>query len=297
VTGVVITGATGFVGIHLTTMLEECGAEVVPFAGDICDLDSLRSEIAAARPEAIVHLAALASVAQTWRSERSVWDVNATGTVNLLIAAGDAAPDARLVIVSSAEVYGIVPESRQPIGELEPIAPRSPYGVSKAAAEIAAMQSPLDVVIARPFNHIGPGQDARFAIASFCSQIAEIERGNGPAVIEVGNLSARRDLIDVRDVVEAYRLLIRPGGQSGPFNIASGKSHAIGDVLDRLLSLAHVPIETAVDEGRLRPSDVPQLCGDASRLQAAVGWRPLIDLHQTLSDTLEFYRTRAHSAD
>ena len=289
-TRVLVTGASGFAGTHLTALLASHGDEVVPLACDIRELNEVRAAVSAARPRAIVHLAALASVAEAWSAERAVWDVNATGTVNLLLAAQDAALDARILIVSSAEVYGIVAEERQPITEQEPIRPRSPYGASKAAAEIAALTSPLDVAVVRPFNHIGPGQDTRFAIPSFCAQIAEIERGNQPPQIAVGNLSARRDVCDVRDVVEAYRLLLRRGGPHGPFNIASGEAHAVGDLLERLLALARVPITVATDPGRLRPSDVPLLCGDATGLRAAVGWAPARDLPQTLSDTLAFYR-------
>jgi GDP-4-dehydro-6-deoxy-D-mannose reductase len=289
-TRVLITGAAGFAGSHLSALLETGGSEITSFSGDIRDLDVLREEIAAAQPTAIAHLAGLASVAQAWGAERGVWDVNATGTLNLLLAARDAAPAARVLIVSSAEVYGSVPESRHPIDEDEPLAPLSPYGVSKVAAELVAAQSPLDVAIARPFNHLGPGQDTRFAIPSFCAQIASIERGTQPARIEVGNLSARRDFSDVRDVVEAYNLLLRPGGPRGPFNIASGEAHAIGEILERLLALARVTIEVSVDEGRLRPSDVPALCGDATRLRDATGWAPSHPFERTLADTLEYYR-------
>lgn len=292
---VLITGAAGFAGTHLTARLTSHGDEVVAFAGDIRDLDVLRDAISGAQPSAIAHLAGLASIAETWGAERTVWDVNATGTLNLLLAARDTAPGARVLIVSSAEVYGVVPEERQPIAEDEPIAPHSPYGLSKAAAEIIAVQSPLDVAIARPFNHIGPGQDTRFAIPSFCAQIAEIERGGRPPRIEVGNLSAERDVSDVRDVAEVYRLLLRPGAPRGPFNIASGTAHVIGDLLGRLLALATVPIAIEIDKSRLRPSDVPVLCGDATRVRKALGWAPVRDLDQTLVDTLEFYRAQGGS--
>jgi GDP-4-dehydro-6-deoxy-D-mannose reductase len=289
-TTVLITGAAGFAGTHLTAVLEEGGVEVTALSGDVRELDVLREQIAAARPDAIAHLAGLASVAQAWGAERAVWDVNATGTLNLLLAARDVAPGARVLIVSSAEVYGSVPEARHPIGEDEPLVPLSPYGVSKVAAELVAAQSPLDVAIARPFNHLGPGQDTRFAIPSFCAQIASIERGAQPPRIEVGNLSARRDFSDVRDVVDAYRMLLEPGGPRGPFNIASGTAHAVGEILDRLLALARVPIEVVVDESRLRPSDVPALCGDATRLRDALGWVPTHPLERTLADTLEYHR-------
>ena len=158
---VLITGAAGFAGTHLTELLEAHGDDVVPLAGDIRDLDALQAAIAGAQPDAIAHLAALSSVAEAWGAERAVWDVNATGTLNLLLATRDAAPGARVLIVSSAEVYGFVPDDRQPIGEDEALAPHSPYGLSKAAAELVASQSPLDVAIARPFNHIGPRQDTQ----------------------------------------------------------------------------------------------------------------------------------------
>ena len=294
-TCVFVTGGSGFAGSHLCARLEDMGDEITRFEGDVRDLDSLRDALRAARPESVAHLAAASSVSQAWGDERSVWDINATGTLNLVLAVRDVAAHARVLVVSSAEVYGIVPAERQPIVESEPLAPYSPYGLSKAAADLIAMQSSLDVAVVRPFNHIGPGQDSRFAIASFCAQIARIERSESPPTIKVGNLDARRDLSDVRDVVEAYRLLLAPSGPRGPLNVASGQAHRMGDVLDSLIALASCPIETAIDAQRFRPSDVPLLCGDASRLASATGWAPGFTLARTLADTLDAAR-RAASA-
>ena len=289
-TGVFMTGAAGFVGTHFCALLAKHDVSVTPFSGDVRELAVLEAAIKDARPSAVVHLAGASSVSQAWMSARTVWDVNATGTLNLLLAVKSAAAAARVLVVSSAEIYGIVPAERQPICEHEPLAPRSPYGVSKAAADLVASQSALDVAVVRPFNHIGPGQDSRFAIASFCSQIALIERGESPPTIKVGNLDAHRDLSDVRDVVEAYRLLLAPHGPRGPFNVASGQAHRIGEVLGSLIALARRPIEIEIDKQRLRPSDVPLLCGNAARLAIATGWAPIYTLANTLADTLDAAR-------
>ena len=288
---VLVTGADGFVGQHLCAAL--LGAGVHPFAlsGDIRDQESIVRQLDAAEPDAIVHLAALASVADSWSARSEVWDVNATGTNTLVSAVRERAPRARMLAVSSAEVYGIVPEIEQPIAESHAAAPRSPYAVSKLAAEATVLHSGLDAVVARPFPHLGPGQDERFAIASFAAQIARIERGDQDPVLRVGNLDARRDLLDVRCVAEAYVAVLQ-GTLTGLVNVASGVAWRIGDVLDRLLSLATVPIMIEIDPARLRPADVPLLAGDATRLREATGWRPRRSLDETLSDTLETFRRK-----
>jgi GDP-4-dehydro-6-deoxy-D-mannose reductase len=287
-----VTGANGFVGPHALARLRADGIETREFEGDIRDEAVCLAQVRGAAPDAVLHLAAIASVADAWRRPGIVREVNVGGTQNLLAAVATAAPGARVLLVSSAEVYGAVPEQDQPIAEDAPLDPRSPYAESKVEAEAVARASPVDTVIARPFPHIGPGQDERFAIASFAGQIAAIEAGEAPPEIRVGNLDARRDLSDVRSIVGAYSLLLRAPGAAGAYNACSGRAHRIGDVLAQLLALSDVEIEVVVDPERLRPADIPLLCGDPTRIEHELGWSPTYTLEQTLADTLSSFRRR-----
>jgi GDP-4-dehydro-6-deoxy-D-mannose reductase len=287
-----VTGSNGFAGRHALARLAADGIEAYELEGDIRDAGSCLAQVRAAAPDAVLHLAAIASVADAWRQPELVHDVNVGGTRNLLDAVASEAPRARVVLVSSAEVYGAVAEADQPIAEDTPLRPLSPYAESKVEAEALARAAGLTVVIARPFPHIGPGQDERFAIASFASQIAAIERGEGPPVIRVGNLDARRDVSDVRSIVAAYSLMLSSPEASGVYNVCSGHAERIGDLLGRLLALSDRPIEVVTNADRLRPSDIPLLWGDGSRIEDGLGWRPDRSLEQTLADTLDFFRTR-----
>lgn len=287
-----VTGAGGFAGRHAVERLRAAGVETFAFEGDIRDADACLGQVRASRPDAVLHLAAISSVADAWRRPDVVTDVNVGGTRNLLDAVAAAAPAARFVLVSSAEVYGAVPEGDQPIGEDAPLRPLSPYASSKLDAEAAAHASGVETVIARPFPHIGPGQDDRFAIASFAHQIASIEHGDAPPVLRVGNLEARRDLSDVRCIADAYLSLLGSPDASGTYNVATGRAERIGDVLDTLLRLSDREIEIAEDPDRLRPADIPLLCGDPARIAHDLGWRANRPLEQTLLDTLTFFRER-----
>jgi GDP-4-dehydro-6-deoxy-D-mannose reductase len=279
-----VTGADGFVGRHAVERLQAADIETVSFTGDVRDAATCLAQVRDARPDAILHLAAIASVADAWRNPDAVSEVNVGGTRNLLAAVAEAAPDARFLLVSSAEVYGAVPEQEQPIDESAPPRPPSPYATSKLEAEALARASAVDTVIARPFPHIGPGQDTRFAIASFASQIAGIERGAEP-LLRVGNLDARRDLSDVRDVVGAYLALLT-GTTPGPYNVCSGRAVRIGDVLSSLLAQAEREIEVRPDPDRMRPADIPLLLGSPARIERDLGWRAERPLEQTLHDIL-----------
>jgi GDP-4-dehydro-6-deoxy-D-mannose reductase len=287
-----VTGANGFAGRHAVERLHAAGVETFAFAGDVRDPAACLAEVRAARPDAVLHLAAISSVADAWRHPERVPAVNVGGTQNLLAAVADAAPGARFVLASSAEVYGAVPEAAQPIGEDTVLRPLSPYAESKVAAEAAARASAVDTVIARPFPHIGPGQDERFAIASFARQIAAIERGESPPVLRVGNLEARRDLTDVRCIADAYVALLRASEVTGPYNVSTGRAHRIGDVLAALLDLSECEIEIVEDPDRLRPADIPLLCGNPARIARDLGWRADRPLGGTLLDTLAFFRER-----
>ena len=277
---VLVTGPGGFVGGHLRT---ELGEAFVPFDGDVLDAAAVASAIRDTQPSALVHLAAESSVAASWEDAFRAWRVNVEGTVNVLEAARRERPRARVLYPSSSEVYGNA--GRFPTPEDEPVAPISPYATTKAAAELACALPGLDVVVARATNHEGPGRDDRFAVGSWTRQIARLEAEGGGTLL-VGDLSAERDLTDVRDVCRAYRLLLDPSVPPGTYNVASGHSIPMKRVVELIVKLARVPVQVERDESRLRPADIARLCGDPSRLRAATGWRPEIPLEQTLADTL-----------
>lgn len=287
---VLITGADGFVGSHLRAALDRRGLETIAASADVRDAAALARELQETRPDAVAHLAAIASVAGAWGREREVWEVNALGTLNLVLAVREHAPAARLLAVSSAEVYGSIGDEEGPVDEDRRLAPASPYGRSKAAAEIACARDDLDIVIARPFPHAGPGQAEAFAIPSFAGQIARIEAGVAPPVLSVGNLAARRDFTDVRCVVDAYAQLLEQRGGPRVVNVASGTAHSMQSVLDRLLGLSTAAIVVEPDPARMRPADIPLLVGSAQRLAEATGWRPTRTLDETLADVLDAAR-------
>jgi GDP-4-dehydro-6-deoxy-D-mannose reductase len=277
---VLVTGPEGFVGRHLRA---ELGGAFVPFAGGVLDADALAAALRDAQPSAVVHLAAESSVASSWERPAGAWHVNVDGTVNVLEAVRRERPEARVLFPSTCEVYGNA--SRFPTPEDEPVRPISPYAVTKAAAELACALPGLDVVVTRSFNHEGPGRDDRFAVGSWTRQIARLE-GEGGGSLLVGDLSAERDVTDVRDVVRAYRLLLDPSVPAGTYNVASGRSVTMEHVVDLLTGFARVPVRIERDESRVRPADIARLCGDAAKLRAATGWEPAIPLEQTLADAL-----------
>ena len=239
----------------------------------------------------MIHLAALSSVGGSWVSPAETWEVNVIGTVNVVEAVRSSAPDARLLFVSTGEVYGRADELPTP--ETATPAPLSPYAASKVAAEVVCEQvaraTGLDVVVVRAFQHEGPGRDERFAIGSWTRQIAELElRGGGELL--VGDLSAERDISDVRDVCRAYGLLLDRKVPSGTYNVASGRKVRLQEVVELLVESAHAPIEVGVDQSRLRANDLPVVWGDARKIEAATGWRAEIPLRQTLEDALTYAR-------
>jgi len=222
------------------------------------------------------------------------------GVVHLLDAARKAGLRPAVLVVGSAEEYGCVPETELPIRETHPLRPASPYAVSKAAqGALALLYGPaggMRVVLTRPFHHTGPGRGEAFAESSFARQIAEIERGLRPPVIEVGNLEAVRDFTDVRDVVRAYRLLLDKGEAGQAYNVCSGRGLRIREVLNALIACSRTKVDVRLDPGRLRPSDVPAQVGDPARLRQATGWEPRIPLEKSLADLLEDWRARVAGA-
>jgi GDP-4-dehydro-6-deoxy-D-mannose reductase len=288
-----VTGASGFVGHWLVAHLHARGDDVVMPEVEITDADRVRDAIAAAAPDAVYHLAAIANVGESWSDPRQTFAVNASGTLNVLEAARALPRLPTVLLVCSAEVYGRVGPSELPLTEASPLRPLSPYAASKVAAEFLGVQAHLGygvpVIRARAFNHIGPGQAPTFVVSSLARQVAELElRGGG--IIDAGNLSTRRDFTDVRDVVRAYRLLVERGTPGEAYNVCAGESVAVEDVARRLIELSGVDAEVRVVPERVRAVEVPELRGDPSKLVAATGWGRERSLDETLRDVLDGWR-------
>lgn len=294
---VVVTGSKGFVAHWLVEHLRERGDDVLgpDREVDVTDPEALTETIVAAAPDWICHLAAVSSVGASWRAARRTYEVNTLGTANVVDAALACTPRPRVLLVSSSEVYGTVAGRDLPIGEDAPLAPVSPYAASKASAEMIGIQawlgSGLEVIRVRPFNHTGPGQRTDFVVPALAQQVAEAVL-SGADHLSTGNLEARRDITDVRDVVRAYRSLLVAGAPGEVYNVCRGEAVSIRRVAERLLSLAGVDIPIVVDPDRVRPVEIPELCGDPSRLARATGWGPDTDLDTTLGDVLAFWCTR-----
>jgi GDP-4-dehydro-6-deoxy-D-mannose reductase len=287
-----LSGAGGFVGSVLAPRLARDGHDVVPAdleQLDVVDAGAVDAAIAAADPGAVVHLAALASVADSFAAAEAVARVNYLGTLNVLRAVARRAPRARVLVVTSGEIYG-GSASPIPLDEDTPLAPGSPYARSKAAADALAAATPLDVVRARSFNHTGPGQSDTYVAASFARQLAEMELGRREPVLRVGNLASVRDFLDVDDVVEAYVRLLDPRVPRGAYNVASGVGRSIAELLDILIESAAVRPRIEVDAARWRADRAS--VGDPARLRRATGWQPAIPFETTLARLLDDWRKR-----
>jgi GDP-4-dehydro-6-deoxy-D-mannose reductase len=272
------------------------GGAVAWNAVDVLDRRNLEATIAAVKPSAIYHCAALADAAGSWTRVAATLEVNVMGTRNLVESVRRCGLDSPIVVPGSSMVYR---GSDSAIDEDSAIGPTNPYAVSKLAQEMLAARAASDdglrVLLPRAFNHIGPGQDPGYATSSFARQIAEIEADQGDPVLEVGNLDARRDVIDVRDTVRAYRLLAERGVPGRIYNVCGGRAYTMRDLLDMLVGLAGVKVEVKVDPKRLRPSDTPTVLGNPARLRDEVGWEPTIPLERTLEDLLEHWRQRVRA--
>lgn len=297
-----VTGASGFVGRYLVERLRAAGYEVVAAGGphetepaflpiDLADAESIRAAFDVARPDVVFHLAAQAFVPRSLEAPDETYEVNVMGTAGVLavLRAWRRENDAkvRFVFISSAEVYGVQPAEAMPLLETTLANPVNPYAASKAAAEAIVLGEArsfgVDVVIARAFNHIGPGQNDRFVVPAFANQLAAIARGGEP-IMHVGNLDARRDFLDVRDVVDAYVAIAERGESGQAYNVASGSAVSIREILGELIRIAHVPVEVRDDPARMRPSDVPIVYGSSEKLRARTGWEPRIPLRRSLQD-------------
>jgi GDP-4-dehydro-6-deoxy-D-mannose reductase len=306
-----ILGAAGFVGGYAIRQLAADGAEVhaamrpaeqlspdlaalcTQHTLDLLDADAVHDLLHGIKPDRILHLAAQSSVAVSWKQPQQTAEVNIIGTLNLLEAARTLPIMPRILLVGSGEEYGA--PAQNPVREEMPLHPANIYAATKAAAEqFAAVYYKayhLPVICVRAFNHIGPMQREIFVTADFCKQAAEIEAGLREPVIRTGNLSAKRDFTDVRDIVRAYALLLECGRAGEIYNVGSGNAVMISDILSQIQQLCHVPFRIETDPAKLRPVDVPVIAADIAKLQAHTGWTPEIPLAQTLADTLEHWRS------
>lgn len=311
-----ITGIAGFVGGHLAELLLSKGFEVYGLTrprskmdhiesiinklhledADILDSHSLYTTISRIKPDYIFHLAAQSFVPTSWVSPSVTLEVNIVGSANLFEAVRQAGIDPVIQIACSSEEYGLVYENELPIKETNPLRPLSPYAVSKLAMDYLGYQYhqsyKVRVVRTRGFNHTGPRRGDTFAESTFAKQIAMIEKGKQESVIHVGNLDAKRDYTDVRDMVRAYILATEKCDPGDVYNISTGKAIQMKDILDLLLSFSKIKVEIKPDPARMRPSDVPVLIGDNSKFVAKTGWKPEIPFAKTMEDLLNYWRER-----
>lgn len=309
---VLIVGASGFVGGHLIDHLLAhgddvfaCGAEpllgisTIPlerqFSGlDILDPELIDQMLAEVMPGWIIHLAAQSSVARSWQNPALTMRINVEGTINLLDAVRHLEFAPRILLVGSSEEYGKVAERENPIAETRHPAPMNPYAVSKYAQEqigtLYAGAYGMDIVMTRSFNHFGPGQGRGFVVPDFCSQIVNIERGLAEPVIRVGNLDVYRDFTDVRDVVNAYRVLLEKGRSGEIYNVGSGRDYSIKKMLVDLIQLSTKMIAYEISAEKIRPVENMRIQADICKIGATTGWRPCIGIDGTLLDTIEYWR-------
>ncbi len=307
-----VTGASGFAGTWLCHHLRDSGDEVMAPDLDVTDQPAVAQAFNELLPEVVYHLAGQANVGQSWIDPFTTFQINATGTLHVVQAAAALAQLPTVLVVGSAEVYGTVGAADLPVHEDRLLRPASPYAASKAAAEAVALQAfwgnGLPVMVARSFNHIGPGQSDAFVVSALAKRVVEARR-DGATSIPVGNLSPRRDFTDVRDVVRAYRLIVTRGTPGTSYNVCTGTSISVGEVANLLVSLdaefeqransgqqAIEPLSLQVDPALQRPVDVPELLGDCSLVRGHTGWSPHLSVADTLSEVLAYWRMVSRSA-
>ena len=311
---ILVTGAAGFVGkVCINALLQDgCHPDQIfglsrhneqaaahgvnSVKGDILDRAGMRDIISELQPCAIIHLAAIAEPAKARADHDGAWAVNFDSVRHLAETILDVSPKTRLIFSGSAEAYGAsFNDSSGPIDEFVPLRPATTYGATKAAADMLLGQMAQDGLRAvrfRAFNHTGPGQAPAYVVPAFAEQIARIEAGLQPPVVNVGNLEAKRDFLDVRDVAAAYALAADPAADidGSVFNLASGEARSIQSILDALIGMSNQQIDVETDPNRLRPSDVPYAAGSNVRIRKEIGWAPAHDFEETLRDTLTFWR-------
>lgn len=317
---VLITGLTGFVGSHLadyalaheadvygsikwrskTDNIDHLTGQLNLIECDLKDLSSATVMVREAKPDVVFHLAAQSFVPTSWHAPGETLSNNILCEVNLFEAVRSNGIDPVILVAGSSEEYGLVEPDELPVKETAPLRPLSPYAVSKIAQDFLGYQYyrsyGLKIIRMRAFNHTGPRRGDVFVESSFAKQIAEIEAGKRKPVVYVGNLEAKRDYTDVRDTVRGYWMAVKMGRPGEVYNLASGRMWAIKEVLDLLLSMSTASISVEVDPQRLRPSDVPFLCGDSSTFRAMTGWKPEIPFEQTLRDLLDYWRSKSQGS-
>lgn len=305
-----IIGAGGFAGNYLIKELNNCGYEVhathLPSETiktdcfrhilDIMQKDDITRLFSEVRPDIVYHLAAQSSVAVSWKKPQLTAEINIIGSINVLEAMRETESNMRLILIGSGEEYGFIRENACPIKESEPPAPANIYAVSKMCmgmiGKIYHRAYKKDIIMVRAFNHSGAGQAETFVISDFCKQIAEIEKGLRTAEISTGNLSAKRDFTDVRDIVRAYRLIGEKGMAGKTYNVGRGKAVSIEYILNTAIGLSEVQISHSIDPNRLRASDIPVIEPDVSEIFNDTGWKAEISLEQTISETLDYWREK-----
>lgn len=307
---ILVTGAGGFVGRHLLETLIPKGHKVTAIGVhnsaflydmdvavhvvDITDYDVLLETMQMVSPDVVIHLAAISNVPISWSNPALAAEVNILGSVNVLNALHATSPEGKFIFIGSSDEYGLSAKTGVPLTEDMPCQPQNPYSISKHCAEQMVLQLGrkygMNVICTRSFNHFGPGQAKGFVVSDFASQVAAIEQGKQEPVISVGDLSAARDFTFVSDIVNAYVIMAETDMLSGIYNICSGKPKKIQEILDDMLSLAKVKIETVVDEAKFRPAEVPFFVGCADKLTQATGWQPVADYKQGLLEVLDYWR-------
>jgi GDP-4-dehydro-6-deoxy-D-mannose reductase len=308
---ILVTGVTGFVGRHLVSAWrtelpdaklwgvthekdQDCSLLPNLVAADLRNAEEVQELCREVAPDWVVHLAAQSFVPQAVAHPRETWAINCWGTLHLVEALRECGFTGRFLFVGSGDQYGTVQEEELPIRETHLLRPRNAYAASKAAAELLCYQYTqsygLGVILARSFNHIGPGQSPRFVVADFARQVARIDLGLQDPVLSVGNLEVTRDFLDVRDVVEAYCRLLQQGEIGEAYNVCSGREIRLIDLVRMLVGFASRPIEIRVDQTRFRPADTPRLCGSHEKLTAHTGWRPQRDIVETLGEMVAYWK-------
>lgn len=310
-----IIGAAGFVGGYLIKELVNQDYDVystklpnMDWSNDlskVVDLDILNKDsivklFLEIKPDVIFHLAAQSSVALSWKNPGLTVDINIKGSINVMDALRELPYSPRALFIGSGEEYGYIHEDETPITEENALRPGNIYAATKVCqnmiGHIYVEAYGLNIILVRAFNHIGPEQAPLFVVSDFCKQVAEIEAGKQEPVIKVGNLSARRDFTDVRDVVKAYVKLVEEGVPGETYNVGRGEAIAINDLLQMIISKSKVDIQVEVDQNKLRPVDVPEICADTTKIHELTGWKPEISLEQTIEETLEYWRKQKVNA-
>ncbi len=314
-----ITGINGFVGSHLAEYLLNLGGwdvwgivlaedtllpllqeSVKPLRADLRQPSQVAEALNQAQPDVIFHLAGQAFVPESFRDPIGTFTTNVLPQINIFQTIIELQLKTRVLVIGSGEVYGAIEPTDLPLNENTPLRPASPYAVSKVTQDMLTMQyhlsHQLDLIGMRPFNHIGPRQNDRFVVPAFAKQIAQIEAGLQPPIIQVGNLTARRDFTDVRDVVQAYTRAVEFGQAGQLYNLGSGRAVAVQTILDLLLADSPAQITVQIDPERMRPVQIPEIVCDASRFRACTGWEPQIPLEKTLHDALAEWRAKVNSS-